>query len=73
MGFLIHPDIGIPEFYDANLRTVRTDIERLAPATAQNDINLDTLFKLRVRLPPVREQNQIVAEVDSVSTLIDQM
>lgn len=73
VGFVIEPVAGIPEFYDAYLRTVRTDIERLAPATAQKNINLDTLFKLRVPLPPVREQHRIVDELERISTLIDQM
>ena len=39
-------------------------IEAVAPATAQKSINRETLDQVAVCLPPLAEQEQIVAEVE---------
>ena len=51
-------------FVELFLRTERDRLETLAPATAQKNINLDTLSLVAVALPPAKEQTRIVAEVD---------
>ncbi len=54
-------DVRYVEFY---MRTAQSELERLAPATAQKNINLATLRRLAVPLPPLPEQLEIVAEVE---------
>ena len=49
------------EFY---LRTIRAHLEAYAPATAQKNINIETLSEVAICLPPTAEQEQIVADVD---------
>jgi type I restriction enzyme, S subunit len=47
------------EFVEMFIRTARESLDRFAPATAQKNINLDILEKVRVPLPPLREQEEI--------------
>jgi type I restriction enzyme S subunit len=61
--------IGIKEacnvrFVQYFIRTAKDDLERYAPATAQKNINLDTLEKLAIAFLPLPEQHRIVAEVE---------
>lgn len=51
-------------FIEIYLRTIRDQLERYAPATAQKNINLEILNTVAVALPPIVEQEQIVAEVE---------
>jgi len=51
------------------LRTIQQRLEASAPATAQKNINLETLAQVAVPLPPIQEQEQIVAEVDRCLSL----
>ena len=46
------------------INTVKDDLERYAPATAQKNINLDILQKIAIPLPPLTELQYIVAEVE---------
>ncbi|MGH9930894.1 MAG: restriction endonuclease subunit S, partial [Pyrinomonadaceae bacterium] len=46
------------------IRTAREALERFAPATAQKNINLEVLEAVAIPLPPLAEQERIVAEVD---------
>lgn len=56
-------------FVELFLRTERDRLKRLAPATAQKNINLDTLSRVAIALPPADEQARIVAEVDRLLSL----
>jgi type I restriction enzyme, S subunit len=42
------------------IRTVREELDRWAPATAQKNINLETLYQVAMPLPPTSEQQRIV-------------
>jgi type I restriction enzyme S subunit len=53
------------------LRTKRAHLAELAPATAQKNINLDTLRSIAVPLPALAEQHRIVAEVDRRLSVLD--
>ena len=54
-------DVRYVELY---LRTIQQHLEAYAPATAQKNINLETLNGVAICLPPTAEQEQIVADVD---------
>ncbi len=44
-----------------------------APATAQKNINLEILNAVLIPLPPLAEQHRIVAKVDELMALRDQL
>jgi type I restriction enzyme S subunit len=46
------------------LRTAKQDLARYAPATAQKNINLETLEGVAVPLPPLAEQGRMIEELD---------
>ena len=56
-------------FLDYFMRTARSDLTRYAPATAQKNINLATLSKLAVPLPPAVEQERIVKLLERLVTV----
>jgi type I restriction enzyme S subunit len=63
VGFL-QDDPLITRYVEFFIRTAREKLAQYAPATAQKNINLQTLSELVVPLPPAAEQARIVAEVD---------
>ncbi|MBJ7416634.1 MAG: restriction endonuclease subunit S [Niveispirillum sp.] len=65
VGFVANSRLTIPEYIEFFIRTVRSDLEAFAPATAQKNINLDTLEEVLVPLPPVEEQQAIVDRIIS--------
>jgi len=63
VGFI--PEQGADaRFIEYFVRTAKEELERYAPATAQKNINLETLAGLAVPLPPGPEQHRIVAEIE---------
>lgn len=48
-----------PEYIELFIRTVQQELELYAPATAQKNINLETLYQLAIPLPPTAEQDII--------------
>jgi type I restriction enzyme S subunit len=65
-----HCDIRFIEFF---IRTAKKDLEKYAPATAQKNINLETLQNLAIVFPPLAEQRRIVAEVEHRLAVCDKM
>lgn len=51
----------------------KSKLEELAPATAQKNINVDILEKVRIPLPTITEQEQIVSELESKLTVRDKI
>ena len=49
----------------------KSKLEELAPATAQKNINVDILEKVKIPLPSIKEQNLIVEELESKLTVCD--
>jgi type I restriction enzyme S subunit len=64
VGFLADDARASARYVEYFFRTAKADLSRYAPATAQKNINLETLRSLLVPLPPRSEQDQIVAEVE---------
>lgn len=55
------------------LRTAKERLNDFAPATAQKNINLDVLANVTIPLPPLAEQKRIVAKVDELMLICDQL
>ena len=51
----------------------REEIEKYAPATAQKNINLGILNSLLIPLPPISEQQRIVAKLDELMAYCDEL
>jgi type I restriction enzyme S subunit len=64
VGFISESGPITTRYIEYFLRTTRKKIERFAPATAQKNINLDVLQAVAVPLPPLPEQERIVAEIE---------
>jgi type I restriction enzyme S subunit len=73
VGFITDCEAANTRFVETFIRTVREDLERFAPATAQKNINLDVLYSVSVPLPPRAEQNRIVSELERRLSVLDRM
>jgi type I restriction enzyme S subunit len=51
----------------------KSKLEKLAPATAQKNINVDILEKVKIPLPSIDEQQFIVSELESKLTVCDKI
>ncbi len=60
-----------PKFIRFFLNQAQERIIKFAPATAQKNINLDIIGSLIFPLPPLAEQQAIVARIDSLMAVID--
>jgi type I restriction enzyme S subunit len=64
VGFLPVSNGMSIRYVELFLRTIQGDLEAYAPATAQKNINLETLNDVAICLPPTGEQREIVAQLD---------
>tara|TARA_B110000046_G_scaffold33534_1_gene36140 strand:- start:533 stop:2302 length:1770 start_codon:yes stop_codon:yes gene_type:complete len=60
-------------YFEYFLRTAKANLEKFAPSTAQKNINLEILGSLLVPLPPQQELNRIIAKIDQLMALCDQL
>ena len=63
----------LPEYIELFIKSARTKIESYAPATAQKNINFNTLENLIVPYCSLTEQTQVVAILESKLTACDQL
>ena len=73
VGFLFDGAPATVRFIDLFFRTEREEIARVAPATAQKNINLEILSEVAIPLPPLEEQKQIVAEVEGRLSVLEKL
>ena len=66
-------DFENARYFDYFMKTAKADLLEFAPATAQKNINLDILTQVLIPLPPLAEQRRIVAKVDELMALCDQL
>ena len=64
VGLLPAGELVSVRYVELYLRTMQAKLESLAPATAQKNINLDTLQQIAICLPPIAEQEKLVEEID---------
>jgi type I restriction enzyme S subunit len=69
------PDRVFPnaKYFEYFLRTAQTALSEFAPSTAQKNINLSILNELVVPLPPIAELNRIVARLDELMAVCDEL
>lgn len=70
VGFTPHDHI-VPEYIKYFIDSQKLRLWAFAPATAQKNINLDTLENLIVPYCSVREQNTVVSEIDARMSICD--
>lgn len=70
VGFTPQENV-LPEYIRFFIESQKQQLWAFAPATAQKNINLDTLEKLMIPYCPVDEQWEIVCETDSKITICD--
>ncbi len=73
VGFNPASPIPSVHYFEYFMRTAKEDLEQFAPATAQKNINLGILEQVLIPLPPLAEQRRIVAKVDQLMALVDQL
>jgi type I restriction enzyme S subunit len=73
VGFVPAECLGHVRYFEYFLRTAKSRLEDFAPATAQKNINLEILQQVLVPLPPVAEIGRIVARVDDLMALCDEL
>ena len=73
MGFTPDLDRTNGQFVEFFLRTVRAELAAFAPATAQKNINLDTLGSMRLPVPPPSEQQEIVRRIETAFAWLDRV
>lgn len=73
VGFLPTEPISDSRYFEFLIRTLKSRLEDFAPSTAQKNINLGILDEVLIPLPPLAEQKRIVAKVDELMKLCDQL
>ena len=73
VGFSAFKKVIAPEYVDFFIQAARTRIEAYAPATAQKNINLETLENLVVPYCCSGEQKQILDILEERFSIVDQL
>lgn len=73
VGFTARKNVVLSEYVELFLQSAKDRISAFAPATAQKNINLTTLENLRIPHCSKDEQHQIVAEIESRFSVLDQL
>jgi type I restriction enzyme S subunit len=68
VGFVASEPVLV-RYIEMFLRTAKQDLARYAPATAQKNINLETLEGVVVPLPPLAEQGRMIEELDRILSI----
>lgn len=73
VGFIPAELFENARYFEYFVRTAKANLLEFAPATAQKNINLEILTSVLIPLPPLAEQHRIVAHVDAMMALCDQL
>lgn len=73
VGFTPYIDGDFSNFVRYYIDSIKVILEKYAPATAQKNINLGILETLKIPLPPLAEQKEIVARVEQHLQTITQL
>jgi type I restriction enzyme S subunit len=73
VGFIPASVFENARYFEYFVRTAKANLLEFAPATAQKNINLEILNQVLIPLPPLAEQQRIVARVDELMALCDEL
>ncbi|MCW5799406.1 MAG: restriction endonuclease subunit S [Nitrospira sp.] len=73
VGFMPTSEFQSAKYFEYFVRTAKADLLAFAPATAQKNINLEILNSVLIPLPPLAEQQRIIAKVDELMALCDNL
>lgn len=73
VGFIPASMFENARYFEYFVRTAKANLLEFAPATAQKNINLEILTQVLIPLPPLAEQNRIIAKVDALMALCDRL
>lgn len=73
VGFVPFTPLNDARYFLYFMKTARADLLKFAPATAQKNINLEILESVLIPTPPLKEISRIVAKVDQLMMLCDQL
>lgn len=73
VGFTADQNYCLPTFVEFFFRTVKSDLAAFAPATAQKNINLETLSALYIPTPPIDEQHEVVSRIEAAFAWLDKV
>lgn len=73
VGLIADEQVALPEYVELFVRTARSNLAALAPATAQANINLAILAEVAVAIPPIEEQREIVRLVGELFKAADML
>lgn len=73
VGFVPSSIIGGAQYFEYFMRTAKSHLQDFAPSTAQKNINISILQDVLIPLPPLAEQKRIVAKVDQLMALCDDL
>jgi type I restriction enzyme S subunit len=71
VGFIADERLCRVKYIHYFIKTAKQELEYYAPATAQKNINLETLYGVMVPLPSVAEQEAIIGEIECFYSLAD--
>ena len=73
VGFIPASMFDSARYFEYFVRTAKANLLEFAPATAQKNINLEILTQVLIPLPPLAEQNRIIAKIDALMALCDRL
>jgi len=73
VGFIPASVFPHARYFEYFIRTAKSQLLEFASATAQKNINLGILNEVLIPLPPLAEQHRIVAKVDELMSLCDEL
>ena len=73
VGFIPFSKFDNARYFEYFMRTAKAHLVEFAPSTAQKNINIGILEMVLIPLPPLPEQNRIVAKVDELMALCDRL
>ena len=73
VGFIPYKQKYLPEIALYYFNVIQKELEDLAPATAQKNINVALLSKLPIPVPPLKEQKEIVKRVNKLFKQINKV
>ena len=71
VGFLCDDKLVSVRYIEYYMRTLQQTLERIAPATAQKNLNLATLREVPIAIPVRETQQEIVDKVDELFSKLD--